>query len=94
MSTAKIGYCMDKMQKIISRQMGTGDKIMHFWWMTSIITVNGEETSWVGSWWPRREFVIDCQEENTLNFGHRHDGLLPDISCVPQLGTTFSVQLV
>lgn len=27
--------------------MGTNDKIMHFWWMVGIITVNGEATSWV-----------------------------------------------
>lgn len=44
---AKIEYHMDKICQIISKQIGTADKMMHFWWITNIIAINREEVSCV-----------------------------------------------
>ncbi|KAF3655536.1 hypothetical protein FXO37_15893 [Capsicum annuum] len=64
-NTTEIEYHREKMRKIIRKQLGTKYIMMHFWWITSLITINGEKVSWeVGGPGVNSQQVI----KNTVNY--------------------------
>lgn len=42
-NTSEIDYRMDKIQKITKKQLGSEDKMRHFWSIASMIAVNRED---------------------------------------------------
>lgn len=45
MNTTKIEYSMDEMRKVIKKQLGLADKIMHLRWIDNVLAINREEAS-------------------------------------------------
>lgn len=47
-NTDNMDYRMDKIWKITQNNLGSEDKIRHFWWILGLIALNGEDEVWVG----------------------------------------------
>lgn len=43
----EIDYHMDEMQKITRKKLGLEDKMRNFWWIASLISLNGKDIVWV-----------------------------------------------
>lgn len=46
-NTGKINFCMDEIRKITRKQIGTEEKLVHFWWMDNFVASNREKIGWV-----------------------------------------------
>lgn len=46
-NTSEIDYRIEEIWKVTKKKIGFIDKMIHFWWIASLISINREEASWI-----------------------------------------------